>query len=372
MHIKPFKAAYPDFRFIASVDGFFSTVKEDYTKYKQSGFFQKASQAAFYIYEIQRKNRKHTGLIALAHIKDYLDGLIKIHENTLPAKEQQQTQMLLAREAQVKPVLITCKDVFELQKTLNENKLKDKLFYSTTFESSGEVHTLWEISDSSTIQKVTTIVDKKVPEVFIADGHHRSSTMARLYEKNLDLNPNPYSHLLVALFPKNQLEVHDFNRLVQGLRADALSSFVADISQLCNITPLDKGRKPEKKHQMTMFINREWYLLEWRSSLLEKHKEDSVLLDADLLDQYVFEKILGIKDVRLDARLKYVEGPAGVEGLQAKVLKNENRIGFCLYPIELDDLMSVAKRNGIMPPKSTWFEPRIKNGLAVLDLIIPR
>ena len=372
MHIKPFQAAYPDFSYIISNDGFFNRVKEEYARFKKNGFFKKASRQAFYIYEIQRANRKHTGLISLVHVKDYINGLIKVHEDTLEIKEQQQTKLLLAREAQVKPVLVTCNDVAELQGALEKNKRKDKLFYSTTFESSGEVHTLWEIGDSNTIQEIVNIADKKIPEVYIADGHHRSSTMVQLYNKHKDLDPNPYSHLLVALFPRTQLEVHDYNRLVVGLEDDSLSNFVSRISELCKVTPLDEGKKPEKKHQMTMFINREWQLLEWRKSLLEKHKDDAVLLDADLLDQYIFEKILGIEDVRSDDRLKYVEGPAGIEGLRSKALKNENRIGFCLYPIELDDLMGVAKRNGIMPPKSTWFEPRIKNGLVVLDLIIPR
>lgn len=370
MRIKPFKAVYPDFRFITSVDTFFGKVKEEYSAYKKSGFFQQAEGEALFVYEIIRADYSHTGLVALADIHDYLDGKIKKHENTLPAKEQQQMQLLMSRKAQVKPVLLTCEDVNGINDLLFAQKTESNFFFKTTFEDTEEEHSFWSVHDPVLIKDLQDKVASGIPRSYIADGHHRSSTMARLYDSHVKEASNPYSHLLVVLFPKSQLEVHDYNRVVEGLIDVTLSHFVAKLSALCNITPIKEGRKPEKKHQMTMFLNKEWYLIEWRPWLLEKHKDDPVLLDTALLDTYVLKDILDIADIRTDEGIRYVEGPAGIEGLRLKTSKNEQRVAFCFFPTSLEDLFLVANRGEVMPPKSTWFEPRIKNGLMVYELDI--
>ncbi len=369
MRIEPFRAVYPNFDYITSVDAFFDTVKEDYPEYRKAGFFTQTKEEALYVYEISRAGRKHTGIICCVDIQEYINGNIKKHENTLPAKEQEQMHLIISRNAIVKPVLITHPNVAALDDLMKAQKTSVQNFYSTCF-SNGEAHQLWQVKDKVSIKTFQELFNKEIKHSFIADGHHRCSTTALLFDRMKEQGKEEgYNKLFVCYFPEDQLEVHDYNRVVEGLTDNSLSSFMAQLSTVCNIKLLKKARKPKRKFEITLFINKEWYALTWRKKVLKKYKDEKVLLDAQILDDLVLENILGMEDVRTDPRLKYVEGPKGIEALRLRTIKNENRIGFCLYPVELKDLMEIATLNKIMPPKSTWFEPRIKNGLAVLELL---
>jgi len=368
MRIKPFQAIHPNFDYITSMDAFFDRVKFDYLEYRNTGFFKKTAQESLFVLEITRGSKTHTGLIASVDIRDYSEGRIKRHENTLAAKEQQQMHLLISRNAVLKPVLVTYQDVGAINTLISNQKTSDQLFAEAAFEKSGEVHKLWQIRDGQTVRQLQDFFLDKVPATFIADGHHRCSTSAILYDRMKgEDNSGHYLNLLTAFFPKSQLEVHDYNRIIEGLNEQSFSQFVAKLSMIFNIKPLKKGRKPKKKHELTIFFNNEWYSLEWRKKILDKYKSEPVILDATLLDRFVLEDILGIEDIRSDVRMKYVDGPSGLNEFRTKVLKNEKRIGFCLFPVELEDLIKVASANDVMPPKSTWFEPRIKNGLTVLE-----
>ncbi|MFT4664564.1 MAG: hypothetical protein ACI8YQ_004680 [Polaribacter sp.] len=368
MRINPFQAIYPDFNYVASTDTFFSTVKADYVEYKKSGFFQKTAQEAFYVYQIRVPERTFTGLIVCSDIRDYISGKVKKHENTLAPKEQQQLNLLISRKAMVKPILITYPEVRGISKILQNFIKESKAFFSCELEGKDESHHVWELSDGKLIQELQELFKKDVPVSYIADGHHRCSATALLYERTKKKKKIFGEQLLSAYFPVTELEIHDYNRVVDALEDCSPTQFMAKLSKVFDITPLKEPAKPSQKHELTFCINKEWYRLTFRKAILKEYKKAKVLLDANMLDEKVMRDVLGIIDIRTDKRMTYVEGPKGIEGVRLESNKSATRIGFCLYPVHISDIVKVADLGKTMPPKSTWFEPRIKNGLIVGEL----
>jgi uncharacterized protein (DUF1015 family) len=369
MRISPFQAIYPNFDYITSPDSFFGTVKQDFREYYDSGFFHRSGGEGFYIYQIRNARRTHTGLLACMDIRDFLEGRLKKHEHTLPAKEQRQMHLLLHRRAMVKPVLATYPDVPEIKAVFEAYEKEHAPFFTAQFEESEEEHVFWEVSEKEAIEQIRDLFREKVPGAYIADGHHRTSCTALLYQRRQGKgDDHKFSRLLCAFFPVHELEVFDYNRVVEGLEDISLTTFMAKISQLFHIQVLEEGRKPLHKHEIIMLLNHEWFQLKWKQSILDLHQDEPVVLDASLLDEHVLGEILGMEDVRTDDRIKYVEGIAGLSGFRSGVLRNEHNVGFLLYPVYLDDMILVSDKQQVMPPKSTWFEPRMKNGLIVHEL----
>ena len=366
MRIRPFQAVYPNLDIISSVDTFFGRVKYEYPDYKKNGFFSKIKEEAIYIYRIKKPNRNYTGLIACSDINDYLEGKIKKHENTLRTKERQQMQLTVRRNAIVKPVLLIYPRVEEITSLQNEIINSNKVVFETEFEEEDQLHSFWKVTDQSLIQKIQQIFVEKVPITYIADGHHRCSSTALMHQM-MEGNDKGESFdlMLSAFFPADELEIHDFNRIVE--RECSLTTFMAKLSQVFKIEILEEPTKPSKKFEIVMFINYEWFKLSWKESVLNEYEDQNVVLDAGLLDEFVLQNIMGIEDIRSSTRIKYIEGPRGLEALRSRTIKRDNNIGFCLYPVELKDIIKVADLGKTMPPKSTFFEPRIKNGLIVQE-----
>jgi len=172
-----------------------------------------------------------------------------------------------------------------------------------------------------------------------------------------------YRYLLCMFFASDQLVIHEYNRIVDMEGEMTPTMFLAKLSTLCDVEALKKADKPRKKHEMTLYLNREWYRLRWKKKVLKVYSKELVVVDADILNKEVLNNILAIKDVRNDARLSYVDGLSGVAGITEKTEKSAYRIGFCLYPLSYKDITKVADAGKTLPPKSTWFEPRVKNGV---------
>jgi len=180
-------------------------------------------------------------------------------------------------------------------------------------------------------------------------------------------NGEDYRSLLCAFFPSDELEIYDFNRIVEGLKNVSLTRFMAGLSEVFEIKFLESAAKPKKKHEITIYVNNEWYSLKWKKEILKKYKNQKVILDANLLDEHILKPIFGIEDIRTDTRIKYVEGVKPIQEIIDKTNKVEGRVAFCIYPVKMEELLLVADQNKVMPPKSTWFEPRMKNGLVSQD-----
>jgi len=369
MKIFPFQAWYPDFDLIASADSFFGSVREEYVNYKKVGFFNQSEEPALFFYQITSATRTYTGLMCCTDIGEFEKGNILKHEKTLAAKEQKMIQLLMHRKALVKPVLLVYKKVKAINKLIMSYIQNNAPLYSTYFDQDKQEHVLWKITDKALLSQVQKLFDKKVLKTYIADGHHRTTTMALLNERLKSKGESGnYQQLMVVLFGSDQLDLLEYNRVVEGLNETSPTTFMAKLSYLFDITPLDTPQKPVKKHQITLFINREWYMLTWKKAILKEFKAKNILLDVHLLNEKVLKGILNIKNVRFDTRIEYVAGTKGLRGLEKATIKSPNCIGFYLYPVQIDELMTLAGQHQLLPPKSTYFEPRIKNGLVVKSL----
>ncbi|HLF65265.1 MAG TPA: DUF1015 family protein [Saprospiraceae bacterium] len=364
MKIHAFRAYCPNVKLITDPDTFFATVKYDFAKYFKEGFFTEIPEDGFYICEIHTASSVHTGFVASVDIEEYLDHHILKHENTLTSTEENLTELLVQRKAMIKPVLLTYKPNDKLNKLIRRAR-RTEPFFSVYFEREKQEHIYYKISEPDVVRAFEKAWDEHLPKAYIADGHHRCATSASLYQslkKNRKSAQN-YRYLLCAFFPFDQLVIHEFNRVVDLPGEISSTMFLVKLSALCDIKHLNKSTKPRKPHELTLYLNREWYRIRWKKKILKKYAQELVIMDTDILNHEVLADILGIRDVRSDNRLSYVDGISGVQGLTEKAEKSALRIGFCLYPITFKDLVTVADAGKTLPPKSTWFEPRVKNGL---------
>ncbi len=367
MHIRPFSAIFPNKDYISSADSFFESVKFEYPEYVLSGFFNERKPTGMYIYQIDTKRHAFVGLTCCVDVEDYIQGKIKKHENTLPASEQLHVQLLLRRKTAVKPLVLIYRNVDALDKWLQGYIEKGNPEFEMEFDDPPEVHRFWAIRKEEDIEFLQNIF-LDIPQTYIADGHHRIAATKLLYERAKN-NPNKHKHdkTLCTFFPVSELECHDYNRVVHNLETISMAKFMALLSQVFDIEPMDQGGKPTQKHELTMYLRKEWFRLRWRRHVLAEYKDQRVILDTMLLNEKVLKGILKMEDIRNDERVEYVEGPKGLEPITAKVNRDDHSVGFCLHPLILEELILIADEDKVLPPKSTWFEPRLKNGLIVKE-----
>lgn len=364
MRIHPFQAIYPNVDLIASPDSFFATVRDDYVQYFQNGFFRTSTENAYYILEINAGDVVHSGLVVALDVTDYSKGKIVKHEQTIASSEQEMLKVLLQRGAMVKPVLLCHPEIKEITKEIQRLKKKNKPFLELSTTAGDHEYKLYKVNKEDG-EELTRLYKSLVPKVYIADGHHRCSTGEKLLKLQGGKEGKDYSLLLAALFSFDQLEILDYNRVVQLPYHMKLTKFIAQVSRVALLTHLDHGMKPEKKHDLTMCVQDEWYQLTWRDEVLKKYKKSPAVLDAYVLDKEILEKILDIKDIRTDYRVTYVPGDLGPEQVEELARASEHHVGFCIYPVQFNELVKVSDSGGTLPPKSTWFEPRMINGLVV-------
>ena len=366
MRIRPFQAVYPNFDYITSPDSFCSNAKVSYREYQNNGFFEKAPQDGFYLYQIDTGVSKHTGIIALNDLQDFYEGNIKKHEATLAEKEQTQMELFLQWHAILKPILLTYDPVAEIDAWIEEKTQSESPVYETAFDKSNEIHRFWAVTDGEEIQRVQELFKKHVKRTYIADGHHRTTTTAllngRLKGKRDDLD---FDCVFASYFASHQLQILDYNRVVTELTDISLTAFLIGLSRYFDMKALKKGRKPKRKHEIIMFLNKEWFSLKWKKDLLKKLPKSRVHLDADLLNTYVFDKLLHIKDVRTDTRIDYVPGADGLKAVSKKANKANDSVGFVLPPVTFEEMMRLADMDISLPPKSTYFQPRLRSGMVV-------
>jgi len=366
MNLIPFQAILPKMALITSSEAFFGTVKHQYPEYVKSGFFQKDAQESIYIYHIKTPLGSYTGIVTCTSVDDFLNGKVLKHEHTLAAKEQQMMHVFLQNRAMVKPILLGYKGVPKLQQWMEAYMKKYKPMQVVDFDETNECHKVWGVAEGSAVEYLRGVFAKNIKQSYIADGHHRCSTAIALSQtKEHPLVREGMLGILTVYISFEQLRIYDYNRCLEVLREVSAVEIMVRLSQYCTIKPLSKIQKPKKKHTFTVIVDGQCYKLKWKSKYL---KSKATLLDADLLNQYLINGICNIKDVREDHRITYVDGVSGVPGMLAEVSKSKYRLGVFLYPVAADELQAVADRGETMPPKSTWFEPRIKNGMLVKEI----
>lgn len=370
MVIKPFEATFPQVDQITDKKYFFNTAKENYRTFLAQNCFQEKKQNAFYVYEITKGDSVHCGLLAAVSVQEYIDQHIKRHEHTLVPKEEKQAILLHERQAVVKPILLVHRTQQDLISILNRVKLTQAPAFELNISAEKGTHRFWTISKEEDINAITSIFQQHIDTAYIADGHHRFSAIARLYQHAKTSNDQEkYAQLMCALFPSDDLEIHNYNRVVNAFEDDISAlAFLARLSHFAYIKPLEYGHEPQKEHEMCFYLNSEWFSLEWRPSIVNEYARASLpTLDVSMFNYCILEQILGYKDIRNDKRIKYVEGPKGLRKLE-ELAHEDNAIAFCLYPLKWSSFFRVIDYGLVLPPKSTWFEPRMLNGLVVQRL----
>ncbi len=364
MHIRPFRALYPDLDYVTSSDSFFKGIKEQYPEYRRSGLFKQQEQEGLYVYQIRHGDHSFTGILALADIADYQEGLIKRHENTLAEKEQIHLNLLLRNRAIVKPVLLTHPPVDALSRLLLDISSTREPDFTLHFEDGNMDHSWWALTDPARIREVARIFREEIGHAYIADGHHRSSAVSLLYDRRGN-HPElaQCDGLLAAYFAADQVEILDFNRIVDVFAEITPTQFMARLSRIMDIEEAEGPVKPAAPHELTMYLQREWYRLKWKPEVMEEYRQDAVVLDARIFDDQILTGLMEVTDIRTDSRILYFPGVYGEEGFRHIVNEKEIRVGFCLYPVSLKDMMTLSDEGGVLPPKSTWFQPRLKNGI---------
>jgi uncharacterized protein (DUF1015 family) len=334
----------------------------------QGALFQEQAPC-LYLYKQKMGTHEQFGLVCCVQAQDYFDGLIKKHELTREEKEKDRTTHVLELKANTGPVFLTYRDQGQYEAMAQQVFKNDPVYDFVAPDGIG--HTLWVINDPELIEQVVKSYES-VPCTYIADGHHRSAAGAMAAKTLAQKNPNhtgneEYNRFLAILFPHDQLKIFDYNRAVHDLDGLSAEEFLYKLSQVCTVEQLPEQRKPSALHEVCMYMDHNWYALQFKQKLYESANVVDAL-DVALLQKHVLEPMLGIDNPRTSSRIDFVGGIRGLGELERLVNAGTHAVAFAMYPTSLEELMAIADANEIMPPKSTWFEPKLRSGLIVHSL----
>jgi len=324
----------------------------------QNGTLYPEEKPCYYIYQLIMNGKSQTGLVCVSSVEDYFKDVIKKHELTRPEKEKDRIEHMQTIGAQTGNVFMAYRDVMEINALINGWKAKNSPEYDFT-ASDGIKHTVWVINRDDVINSITNLFATKVPNTYIADGHHRAASAAKV-SKQLPGSENA-KFFLTTIFPESQLAILDYNRVVKDLNDLTTEEFIGALQDDFMITYSPEPVKPAVLHEFGMYLEDEWYILTARQGTYSK--DPIGVLDVTILQKNVLDKILDIEDPRTDNRVDFVGGIRGLEELEKRVNSGEMAAAFSLYPVTLEQLFAIADSGKVMPPKSTWFEPKLRDGL---------
>ncbi|MFM7710144.1 MAG: DUF1015 domain-containing protein [Ferruginibacter sp.] len=318
------------------------------------------SKPCFYLYRLIMNGRSQTGLVCGSSVDDYEQDLIKKHEFTRPEKEKDRINHIMNTGAQTGNVFLAYRPVSDLDELIQKWCTDKNPQYDFTAED-GIQHSIWIVNDDNTIQTITTLFKEKVSCTYIADGHHRAASAAKV-RASLGDNATPgASFFLTTFFPANQLHILDYNRVVKDLNGLNEQTLLDKLMGSFDVTPIEKSYRPEAEHHFGLYLNHHWYKLVAKSGT---YTNDPIgVLDVTVLQQQILSPILNIHDQRTDTRIDFVGGIRGLEELERRVDNGEMALAISLYPVSMDQLFDIADSGEVMPPKSTWFEPKLRDGL---------
>ncbi len=342
--------------------------KENLQKMIQDKVLIQDEKPCMYLYQQAMGYHKQIGLVVCASVEDYENNVIKKHEHTRADKEADRIRHVDTQNANAGPIFLTYRAEEEFDKLVEAYKKEHDPVYDFVAED-GIWHTLWTIDDAGIIERIEKTFDK-MDSLYVADGHHRSASAAKVGAKRREANPNhtgdeEYNFFLAVLFPHDQLYIMDYNRVVKDLNGNSQEEFIGKIKEKFEIEPLEAngGFSPENPHEFGMYMNRKWYKLSAKKGTFDS-KDPVGSLDVSILQDNLLSPILGIEDPRKDKRIDFVGGIRGLEELRKRVDAGE-AVAFAMRPTTIEQLMSIADTGNVMPPKSTWFEPKLRSGIVV-------
>ncbi len=314
----------------------------------------------YYIYELTMNGKSQTGLVCVSAVEDYEKNIIKKHELTRPEKEQDRIQHMRIIGAQTGNVFMAYKSNKRITDIVGAWKKSHQPVYDFLAED-GISHKVWVVDEEDTIQQISSIFENEVPFTYIADGHHRAASAAKV-KKALGDEASPESDFfLTTLFPSEELHIMDYNRVVKDLNGLTPETFLENLKKNFRVEKTDTAFSPSRLHTFGMYLEGSWYRLEAKD---QTYREDPIgILDVTILQENILTPLLGIGDPRTDDRIDFVGGMRGFAELEKRVNLGNMKIAFSLYPISMNQLFDIADSGEIMPPKSTWFEPKLRDGL---------
>lgn len=358
--------------FSADVDTYdpkvYAKAKELLWSWIEQGRFVKEEKPCYYIYEQVMDGRSQKGIVACSSIDDYMNNVIKKHENTRADKEQDRINHVNICNAQTGPIFLAYRTDEVISNVVNTNVAKAPVYDFVSED--GITHRVWVINDDADIAAIQGAFEK-INEIYIADGHHRCASAVRVGTMRRTENPNfdgteEFNYFLSVLFPADELSIMDYNRVVKDLNGYSKEEFLSKISENFDINKVGTDAyKPAKKGEFGMFLDEEWYCLTAHANICS---DDAVKgLDVSILQDYLLAPVLGIGDPKTDKRIDFVGGIRGLKELERRVHKDMT-VAFSMYPTSIYELFGVADAGLLMPPKSTWFEPKLRSGLFVHEI----
>lgn len=349
----------------------YQSAREHFDLFKKNGWLVQDKKEYYYIYAQTMGDRTQYGLVVAANFEDYMEGKIKKHELTRRDKEEDRMKHVRVNNANIEPVFFAYKHVDELDQIIAKYTAKTPE-YDFVAQIDGFGHKFWVIDDDKDIQRITELV-AQIPAMYIADGHHRSAAAALVGNERKQQNPNhtgkeEYNYFLAVCFPDNQLNIIDYNRVVKDLNGLSEEQFLKALEE--DFVVEKKGAeiyKPNRLHNFSLYLGGNWYSLTAKEG--RYNDQDPIgVLDVTISSNLILDKILGIKDLRSDKRIDFVGGIRGLGELKRRVDSGEMKVALALYPVTMQQIIDIADTGNIMPPKTTWFEPKLRSGLVIHEL----
>ncbi len=339
----------------------------NYKAWKEKGWLLKEEKECYYIYAQTMNGKRQYGLVACCHFEDYVEGRIKKHELTRADKEEDRMKHVRAQSANLEPVFFAYPEREDMNAIVNRI-IAEAPKYDFVSED-GVGHTLWLIDGDEDIKNITAIFEQ-IPALYVADGHHRTAAAAGVGKERMQANPNhtgeeEYCYFLAVIFPDAQLNIIDYNRVVKDLNGLTKEEFLAEVEKDFVVEKMGTEiYKPNALHNFGLYLEGEWYSMTAKEGTYDDNDPIGVL-DVTVLSNLVLDKVLGIKDLRRDKRIDFVGGIRGLGELQKRVDSGEMKVAFALYPVSMQQLIDIADSGNIMPPKTTWFEPKLRSGVVI-------
>lgn len=353
-------------------DKVYDRAVKNFAQWQKNGWLVQDKKPCYYVYAQTMEGRTQYGLVLCAHTDDYAEGKIKKHELTRKDKEDDRMVHVKIQNANIEPVFFAYKDNSQLNEIVSRT-VAAAPEYSFADEN-GFGHSFWVIDDDATIEKITDIFTNKVNAFYVADGHHRTAAAARVGAEKRSGNAahtgdEEYNYFMAVCFPETQLKIIDYNRVVKDLNGLTPEQFMTALEEDFTVTPYEGEGEchPSHLHNFSMYLGGKWYSMETKPGRYDDNDPIGVL-DVTILSNLVLDKILGIKDLRTDKRIDFVGGIRGLGELSRRVDSGEMKVAFALYPVSMKQLTDIADSGNIMPPKTTWFEPKLRSGLAIHKL----
>ena len=349
----------------------FKGVAHKYQDFKNDGVFMEEDKAVFFLYQIQSKTQSYIGIVAGTSIEDYKNNIIKKHEDTLQYRVEYFKDYLHQTGFNTEPVLITYPDNEILNNWMLEKKKEQPIYYFST--TNKETHTLWKVASEKEIQWLQKQFEN-IPELYIADGHHRSASAELLFDEDKHLGNENLNYFMSFLIAESNVKIFEYNRIIRDLNGFTKEAFIEKLSENFILKLKDQELwKPQSKFEFGMYIDGNFYALFYKQEInnnINSNTKNKILenLDAQILYDKVLQPLLGIEDLRNDERIEYIPGKQSILTIKELVDEGEFEVGFMLFPSDISEIKALADYNLIMPPKSTYIEPKFRSGLIVYEL----